>query len=68
MAKNTEKNRLPANVKARKEYEKRNYKRQTVLFKNAEMEEIESYCKKNETPKNTLLRKATMTFIGKSFE
>lgn len=60
-----DKNSLPCNRQARKEYEKRNYKRWTVLFKIAEMEEIETHCKKYGIPKNTLFREAVMYYIGK---
>lgn len=61
-----EKNAMPCNRRARKEYEKRNYKRQTVLFKIEELEEIYSYCAKNNIPKNTFFRDACMTAAGKS--
>lgn len=64
---NREKNRLECNKRARKEYERKNYKRQTVLFKITELEDIEEYCKENNIPKNTLLRKACMAYIGKPF-
>lgn len=65
MAKNTQKNQLESNRKARKKYAEKNFKYQTVCFKIAELEEIEAYCKDNNIPKNTLLRKATMEYIGK---
>ena len=61
-----DKNSLPYNKQARKEYEKRNYKRWTVLFKIAEMEDINLYCERHGVPKNTLLRRAIMDYIGKS--
>ena len=64
---NREKNRLECNKRARKEYERKNYKRQTVLFKITEMEDIEAYCKEYNIPKNTLIRQACMQRIGKSF-
>ena len=67
MAKNTDKNRLEANKKARKKYDKENFKYQTVLFKITELEDINAYCKENNIPKNTLLREAAMRFIGKPF-
>lgn len=60
---NREKNAMPCNKKARKEYEKRNYKRQTVLFKITELEEIDRYCTKNNIPKNTFFREACMEAI-----
>ena len=64
---NREKNQLESNKRARKEYERRNYKRQTVLFKITELEDIEEYCKENGIPKNTLIRQACIQRIGKSF-
>lgn len=67
MAKNTEKNRLECNVKARAEYKKKNFKYQSVCFKISELEEIEAYCKEHGIPKNTLLRQAAMQRIGKPF-
>lgn len=60
-----EKNALPCNKKARKEYEKRNYKRQTILFKIAELEDINAYCLENNIPKNTFFRNVCMEAIGK---
>lgn len=63
-----EKNQMECNKKARKEYEKRNYKRQTVLFKITELEDIELYCKENNIAKNTLLRSAAMKYIGKPID
>ena len=68
MAKNTNKNALPCNKEARKRYNKANFKYQTVLFKITELEDIEEYCKNNDIPKNTLLRKAVMQFIGKPID
>lgn len=67
MAKNTRKNQLECNKEARKKYNKENFKYQTVSFKITEMEDIETYCKENNVPKNTLLRKAVMQYIGKPF-
>ena len=63
-----EKNQMECNKKARKEYEKRNYKRQTVLFKITELEDIEAYCEENNIPKNTFFREACMKHIGKSID
>lgn len=63
-----EKNQMECNKKARKEYEKKNYKRQTVLFKITELEDIEAYCEENNIPKNTFFRKACMNAIGKSID
>lgn len=53
------------NTDSKKEYEKRNFKYQNVCFKLSEMEEIETYCRENGIPKNTLIREAVMQFIGK---
>lgn len=63
----SEKNRMPYNKEARKRYDKKNFKYQTVSFKITELEDIEAYCKENNIPKNTLLRKAAMQYIGKPF-
>lgn len=49
----------------RAEYEKKNFKYQNVCFKLSEMEEIETYCRENGIPKNTLIREAVMKAIGK---
>ena len=49
----------------RKAYEKQNFKYQNVCFKVSEMEEIETYCRENGIPKNTLIREAVMRAIGK---
>lgn len=64
MAKNTAKNALPCNKEARKRYTKTNFKYQSVCFKITELEAIETYCKSNGIPKNTLLREAAMQYIG----
>lgn len=63
-----EKNQMECNKKARKEYEKKNYKRQTILFKITELEDIEAYCEENNIPKNTFFREACMNAIGKSID
>lgn len=63
-----EKNQMECNKKAREKYKKKNYKYQTVSFKIEELEDIESFCKENNIPKNTLLRKAAMEYIGKSID
>lgn len=68
MAKNTEKNKLECNVKARKKYKEKNFKYQTVCFKVEEIEAINAYCKDNDVAKNTLLRMAVMDMVGKPFE
>lgn len=64
---NSEKNRMECNKEARKRYNAKNFKYQTVSFKITELEDIELYCKENNIPKNTLLRKAAMQYIGKPF-
>lgn len=63
-----EKNALQCNKDARKRYNDKNFKYQTVSFKISEIEEINAYCKENNIPKNTLLRKAAMEYIGKSID
>ena len=63
-----ERNQMESSKKARKKYDKKNFKYQTVLFKISELEDIEAYCKENEMAKNTLFRKATMEYIGKSID
>lgn len=68
MAKNTKKNQADYNREARKRYTEKNFKYQTVCFKNEEIEAINTYCKDNGIPKNTLLRKAVMEYIGKSID
>lgn len=62
-----EKNQMACNKNARKKYDKKNFKYQTVCFKIAELEDIEAYCKENNIAKNTLLREAAMKYIGKPF-
>lgn len=52
----------------KKEYEKKAFKYQNVCFKIEEMEAIEAFCKLWEEPKNTLIRKAVMGYIGKPIE
>ena len=68
MAKNTKKNKADYNKEARKRYNEKNFKYQTVLFKIEELEAINDYCKEREIPKNTLIRKAVMQYIGKSID
>jgi hypothetical protein len=68
MAKNTQKNQLESNKKARKKYTEKNFKYQTVCFKNEEIEEINAYCEKYGMAKNTFFREACMRAIGKSIE
>lgn len=67
MAKNTKKNQLECNKEARKKYNEKNFKYQTVCFKKEEIEDINTYCKENNIAKNTLLRQAIMQYIGKPF-
>lgn len=66
MAKNTQKNQIKSSRKARKKYTEKNFKYQTVCFKNEEIEEINAYCKKQGVPKNTFFREACMKAMGKS--
>ena len=61
-----ERNQMECNKRARKKYKEKDFKYQTVCFKIKELEDIETYCKENNTPKNTLIRQAVMEFIGKS--
>lgn len=68
MAKNTQKNQLESNRKARKKYTEKNFKYQTVCFKIEEIEEINAYCEKYGIAKNTFFREACMDAIGKSIE
>lgn len=63
-----EKNQMECNRKARKKYTEKNFKYQTVCFKITELEEIDKYCKENGIPKNTLLRKSVMEYIGKPID
>ena len=68
MAKNTKKNQAEYNKEARKRYTEKNFKYQTICFKNAEIEAINTYCKENGIPKNTLFRKAVMEYIGQTID
>ena len=61
-------NKMESNKKARKKYKEKNFKYQSIMFKITELEDIEAYCKENNIPKNTLLRKAIMEYIGKPIE
>ena len=60
-----EKNRMECNKKARKRYNDKNFKYQTVCFKIEEIEEINAYCDRNNIPKNTFFREACMQYMGK---
>ena len=68
MAKNTQKNQSDSNKKARKKYNDKNFKYQTVCFKIEEIEEINAYCEKYGIAKNTFFREACMNAIGKSID
>lgn len=68
MAKNTAKNQLECNKRARAEYKKKNFKYQSVCFKIEELDKINAYCKNFDIPKNTLLRKAVMEYIGEPID
>lgn len=61
-----ERNQMECNKVARKKYNAKNYKNQTVCFKIAEVEDVEKYCTENGIAKNTLFRQAVMQYIGKS--
>lgn len=63
-----EKNQMECNKKAREKYSEKNFRYQTVKFKVSEITDIDSYCKENKIPKNTLLRKAIMSYIGKPLD
>ena len=52
----------------RKEYEKKNFKYQNVCFKTEEMTALNIYCNLHGEPKNTLIRKAVMKYIGKPID
>ena len=65
---NKERNAMESNRKARKKYTEKNFKYQTVCFKNEEIEEINAYCEKHGIAKNTFFREACMTAIGKSID
>lgn len=68
MAKNTQKNQLESNKKARKRYTEKNFKYQTVCFKIEEIEEINAYCEKYGIAKNTFFREACMNAMGKTID
>ena len=68
MAKNTQKNQLESNRKARKKYTEKNFKYQTVCFKIEEIEAINEYCEKHGIAKNTFFRETCMSAIGKSID
>ena len=68
MAKNTTKNQMECNKKARQVYKEKNFKYQTVCFKISELEAINSYCMENNIAKNTFFREACMQAIGKAID
>ena len=63
-----DKNRMEYNKKARKKYDKENFKYQSVMFKIEEIEAINDYCEQNNIPKNTFFREVCMAAIGKSID
>ena len=63
-----DKNRMESNKRARKKYDKENFKYQSVLFKIEEIEAINEYCERNNIPKNTFFRETCMDHIGKSID
>lgn len=63
-----EKNAMQYNKDARKRYNEKNFKYQTVVFKISELEDITAYCEEHNIPKNTLFRKAVMEYIGKTID
>lgn len=63
-----ERNRMECNRKARKKYDKANFKYQSVLFKIEEIEAINDYCERHGIPKNTFFRETTMNAIGRTID
>ena len=63
-----EKNQMECNKRSREKYDAKAFRYQTVKLKASELEDIDAYCKENNIPKNTLLRKAIMSYIGKPIE
>ncbi len=63
-----ERNRMECNRKARKKYNEKNFKYQTVCFKIDELEDINAYCESQGIPKNTFFRETCMNAIGKSID
>lgn len=57
-----------AKKKEYKEYNKENFKYQSICFKVEELEEINEYCRKNDIPKNRFFREVCMAAIGKSID
>lgn len=63
-----EKNQMECNKRAREKYSKKAFRYQSVKLKVSEQEAIDKYCEDNNIPKNTLLRKAIMEYIGQPLE
>ena len=63
-----EKNRMECNKKARKRYNQKNFKYQSICFKIEVLEEINAYCEKHGIPKNTFFRETCMGAIGKTID
>ena len=68
MAKNTQKNQLESNKKARKKYTEKNFKYQSICFKIEEIEAINVYCESRGIAKNTFFREVCMNAIGKTID
>ena len=60
-----EKNQMECNKRARKKYTEKNFKYQSICFKNEEIEAINAYCEKHGIPKNTFFHETCMEAIGK---
>lgn len=63
-----EKNQMECNKRAREKYSKKAFHYQSVKLKMSEQEALDKYCEENGIPKNTLLRKAIMAYIGQPIE
>lgn len=63
-----ERNQMECNKKAREKYDAKAFRYQTVKMKVSEFEDVDRYCAEHNIPKNTLLRKAIMQYIGKPIE
>lgn len=57
-----------AKKKEYKEYNKENFKYQSICFKVKELEEINAYCKQNGIAKNKFFREVCMAAIGKPID
>lgn len=58
-----ERNQLECNKRARKKYNKENYKYQSIAFPKEEHAEIMAYCEQNNIPKNTFFREACVEYM-----